>query len=448
VAVGQLDSRRAAAPAPTLARPVAAAGDRRPVKRSRWRSTPGRMTGNLVVLFVLALAFGIAGTVGGIQRGNQVGSVRTGSGPLTVQAQSLYRALSDADSTEASAFLAAGAEPPVLRSRYLGDIATASAALTALSASGSDTPALRSLSVGLPIYTGLVETARADNRLGLPVGAAYLREASGQMRTVLLRAAKTLYDDERAQLASDRNDGGGFPWIAIPLGAIVLILLIRAQQAMTRRTKRILNPGLVAATLTVVIAIGWITVSWAVDADHLHSSRADGSDRVNVLVNARIDALRARADEALTLVARGNDASFDADFKAMMTDLTGDRGLLQQAASAPVAPGLRADVEAAATDLKAWQAENTAMRATNDKGDYPGAVASVIGPDATDAPTLFARVDNDLDRGIEAANKEFAVQAKDAATALGGLAIGVGALIIVALAGLTVGFQRRIAEYR
>jgi len=406
------------------------------------------MTANLVVLFVLALAFGIAGTVGGIQRGDLVGNVRTNSGPLTVQAQSLYRALSDADSTEASAFLSGGAEPPALRSRYLGDIATASAALTALSASGSDTPALRSLSVGLPIYTGLVETARADNRLGLPLGAAYLREASAQMRNVLLTAAKTLYRDERAQLANDRNGGGGFPWIAIPLGAIVLILLIRAQRAMTRRTKRILNPGLVAATLTVAIAIGWITVSWAVGAEHLHSSRADGSDRVNVLVNARIDALRARADEALTLVARGNDVSFDSDFKAMMTDLTGDRGLLHQAASAPVAAGLRADVEAAITDLKAWQAENTAMHATNDKGDYPGAVASAIGPNATDAPALFAKVDDDLDRGILVANGEFAAQAKDAASALRGLAIGVGALIIVALAGITVGFQRRIAEYR
>jgi len=34
-----------------------------------------------------------------------------------------------------------------------------------------------------PIYAGEIETARADNRQGFPLGAAYLREASGLMRS-------------------------------------------------------------------------------------------------------------------------------------------------------------------------------------------------------------------------------------------------------------------------
>src|SRR5258706_1693875 len=153
------------------------------------RSTPGRLTLVMVALLALGLAAGVAGVVGSAQRSSFVDGVRTRSGPLAVQAQELYRSLSDADATAASAFLSNGVEPAELRNRYETDIAAATAALAA-AATGSDNdqPAIRQLSAQLPVYTGLVETARTFNRLGLPVGAAYLREASGLMPDQLLPA--------------------------------------------------------------------------------------------------------------------------------------------------------------------------------------------------------------------------------------------------------------------
>ena len=68
------------------------------------------------------------------------------------------------------------------------------------------------MSTQLPVYTGLVETARVYNRQGLPLGAAYLREASGLMRDKLLPAAKQLYRTETGRLADDRDGAAGFPW--------------------------------------------------------------------------------------------------------------------------------------------------------------------------------------------------------------------------------------------
>src|SRR5437870_13097326 len=104
---------------------------------ARTRSSPGRLTELMLGLAVLGLLAGLAATVGTGQRAGLVEAVATRSGPLTVQAQALYHALSDADATAASAFLSNGVEPPVLRDRYRADLASATAALAAVSEGGA-----------------------------------------------------------------------------------------------------------------------------------------------------------------------------------------------------------------------------------------------------------------------------------------------------------------------
>jgi hypothetical protein len=401
-------------------------------------STTARLTSSLIALLVLTIAFGLAGAIGASQRSSLVGSVRNESGPLALDATLLYRALSDADATASEEFLYSSQQSPnpadlaALRTRYLGDISAASANLTALSSGRIDSAALRSLAAGLPIYTGLVETARADSRLGLPLGAAYLREASSQMRTVLLVAAKSLYDAESSQLGTDRGKAAGFPWLAIPLGLLLLAGLIAAQRTMALRTHRAINLGLAVATLTTLITLGWILISWSSEAGHVHRSDNAGSSQVDAYANARIDLLRARADEELTLIARGNDPSFDSDYKTMIADAT---KLLN------AAPPTGA--EAALAD---WQREDTAMRKPTIS--YQDAVTLTVGPDSTDAPALFNAVDTKLGAAIDSSNATFQIESSRAAGSLSGLWIDVTVLTVIALAGLLFGFERRLAEYR
>jgi hypothetical protein len=424
-----LDSPRAAAPV------------------SRWRTSPARMTTTLITLLVIATGFGVSGVVGAIQRTDGGDHIRASSGPLAVAAQSLYRSLSDADATEAGAFLAAGAEPASSRTRYLDDIAAATSALTSISAATTDTADLRTLAAGLPTYTGLVETARADNHVGLPVGAAYLREASGLMRTELLPAAQRLYADQSARLADDSATAGGFPWLSIPLGLIALIGLVRAQRVLARRTHRVFNVGLVAATVSVVIALGWITVAWAVDAAHLSSAMLE-SRRTNVIVATRIDVLNARADESLELISRGADPRYETDFTDVMHRLGRERGWFEQALTAPAPAGVRAAIPHAESAIAAWGTEHTGMLAANSKGDYTGAVAMTIGGGPDRAPAFFGAADTALGQAIDASNSTLDTDAAQAGDALTGLAVGTGLLTAIALAAMTVGFQRRIAEYR
>ena len=75
----------------------------------------------------------------------------------------------------------------------------------------------------LPVYTGEVETARADNRLGLPLGAAYLREASSLMRGTLLPAARDVSAQADAQLAADSGRATGLPLAVLLLASAVLV---------------------------------------------------------------------------------------------------------------------------------------------------------------------------------------------------------------------------------
>ena len=58
--------------------------------------------------------------------------------------------------------------------------------------------AVADISAQLAAYTGLVESARANNRQGLAIGSAYLREASSLMQTALLPGAEKIYSGNLA----------------------------------------------------------------------------------------------------------------------------------------------------------------------------------------------------------------------------------------------------------
>lgn len=442
------------------ARPGARPGDRRgPAVPSRvdvgrllrLRSTPRRLTGVLVALVLLGLGAGLAGVIGVEQRAGLVDTVSTSRGPLTVQAQSLYRSLSDADATAAAAFLSNGTEPPALRERYLDDIAAATKALAAAAASGVDTGAVRQLSSQLPAYTGLVETARVYNRQGLPLGSAYLREASGLMRQKLLPAAQRLYKAETASMASDRDGAATFPWLAIPLTVLLLVGLVWAQRWLSRRTNRVFNVGLLGATAAGVVVLLWLGLSWVGVFAHLSAGERNGSDQVRLLSQARIAALQARGDESLTLVAHGTGGAFEKDFTAMMARLSGTKGtpgLLAQARQQATDPRVRADLADAENELKSWRATHEKLREADDNGDYNTAVELAIGTGSGSAATRFTQLDRHLADGISAASDRFAAEARSAGDDLTGAGIGIGVLTLLALLGTVVGIQQRLAEYR
>jgi len=406
----------------------------------------------LVSLVVLALASGLVGWLAMVQRAALVHDMTVRSSRLGASALDIYRSLSDADATAASAFLTGGREPPALRARYLDGIAQAAAALTTASnnaESGSASAAeLTVLGTHLPIYTGLVETARAINRQRFPLGAAYLREASGLMRTTLLPAAERLYLSEKARLASAQRRAAAFPRIAVGLGGLTVVVLIGAQIYLTRRTNRVINIGLALATVAALASASWIAWAAVAAAEHLDAGRREGSAQVQLLAEARIAALQARSDEALTLLARGSGQEFEIDYLATLQRLEGSDGLLAQASAGAPDSARQAALDATREDVRKWMSTHSLLRERDDKGLHQEAIELATGPGPDDVPALFGRVDTGLNSSIAERSARFDRETDAAERSLAGLDLAVPVLTLLMVAGSAVGVQRRLAEYR
>ncbi|HET6214557.1 MAG TPA: hypothetical protein VFE14_16955 [Micromonosporaceae bacterium] len=421
----------------------------------RLRRTPGRLTALMAVLLALGLGAGVAGVLGVRDRAGEIDGATAHSGALAVAAQNLYRSLSDADATAASAFLSSGLEPAALRDRYQADIAGATDALAVAAGGGiSDGPgakAIADITSALPVYTGLVETARTYSRQRVPLGAAYLREASGMMRGTLLPAAKALFRAVQARLDAARGAAGGYPWLAVPLLVLTLAALGYALRYLSRRTNRVFNVGLLAAAAATLVSLVWLGVASSRAGSHLTQSRRDGSAQVNVLAEARIAALQGRSDEALTLVARGTGGGFEQDYVTVLEQLIGADGaggLLGQARTHATDNATRNRLDSAIANARAWQAVHKNIRTLDNDGRYSEAVAAAIGSDPTSAGSVFIKLDDDLAAAIAHNTDRFNRQVSAASGALSGVAVAIALLTALLAIGVAGGMQQRIAEYR
>ncbi|QES27182.1 hypothetical protein DEJ47_12570 [Streptomyces venezuelae] len=311
----------------------------------------------------------------------------------------------------------------------------------------------------LPEYTGLIERARANNRQGLPLGGAYLRYANDKMQTQMLPAAEKLYKAENERLGDDYGNAKPYPWFAIALGVLALAALGWAQHRNYRRTNRVFNHGLLAATAAATVVLLWLVVGHTFARSGLDDSYDNGVRSLNVLNDARISSLKARGNENLTLVSRGAETTevggrsedkFDVAYRAQMKQLGGaDSGLLGRAADLADDSEGGNPVAEAAKNVGVWKDRHQVARSSDDSGDYQGALDKVIGS-KDDEPTgeCFDNVDAALDRALAHEQREFQQAAKDGRGAMSGLAVGAAVLAVLAAAGAVLGIGRRLSEYR
>jgi hypothetical protein len=372
-----------------------------------------------------------------------------------VDAQQIYRALSDADATAATSFLSGGLEPLPVRQRYLSDIARAAsgleAATAAATAAGQSSAAapLARLTDDLPVYAGMVETARADYRLGYPLGAAYLREASTLMRTALLPAASDLYAQENARLAAADGQATGLPYLAAALAIVAAYVLLRAQRWLARRTHRVFNRGLLAASAVGLVSAAWLFGALTLARGHLLDARDHGSAPVEALARADIAALRGHSDESLTLVDNDGDDAFQKDFLAVAKQLgPGPGTLLTGAADAARGSAGARQAAAAAAGAPAWYAVHGQLRFLDDTGQHAAAVQLAIGSGPGDSGRLFARLDTGLASAIGQDQNAFRAAGQTGRDDLAGLEIGMIAASLLMAAGCAWGLVARLAEYR
>ncbi|MFJ2646538.1 hypothetical protein ACIO1C_07415 [Streptomyces sp. NPDC087420] len=428
------------------------------VERLRASATtePGRLRIIGAALALLVVAFGAVTAWEVSDRFAAADDVVTRSQPLSADAANIYRSLADADTAAATGFLAGAQERPEDLARYQKDIETASrllvkaAANTGGSGGGDSARQIATLNEALPRYTGLIERARANNRQGLPLGGAYLRYANQQMTSELLPAAEKLYAEETARLDRDNNDARVWPFVSLALGVLAFAVLFWAQRRNYRRTNRLFNHGLLAATAASTVILLWLAVGHTVARTELNNAQVHGQESLAVLNDARINSLKARANENLTLVARGAVLTADGDDK-YETDYTS--GMARLTTALDRAKGLADDssgvkpVADAIASADEWRQRHRSASATDKAGDYELALAMVIGAEGSTGE-CFDQVDAALEKAIAHEQVEFGASAADGRSALTGLAVGAGVLALLGAVGAILGIGRRLSEYR
>ncbi|MDH6127837.1 hypothetical protein [Kitasatospora sp. GP82] len=433
-------------------------------------TAPGRLRTAGILLTVLVLAFGTLAAWQVIGRARAADQVVSHSQPLSQNAAEIYRSLADADATAASAFLLAGDAPQSVRDRYRADLDTAARLLTESAARTGSSDAqqwVTALNRQLPQYAGLVETAGADNRQGLPLGGAYLRYASAQLQESMLPAAQRLAAAEAGRLDGDYAAAGSFPWAALVLGGLALAALVRCQQLLFRRTNRVFNPGLLGATAAVLAAVLWLAAgSLSVHSD-LTDSRQRGALPLRTLDQARIEALQSHTAENLDLVARGASDTYTERWAAITGSLAGPPpadgsaggssagdgstraggGTLGRARTA--APGeADAALVRAQSLFTTWEARHRAAAKSNEQGDYEAALRTTVGTGGDSAEGAFTALDQQLAQAATAERTAFERSAKGTDGVLYSVAAGAAFLAVLAAAGVVRGLGRRLAEYR
>ncbi|WP_229830104.1 hypothetical protein [Actinoplanes ianthinogenes] len=403
--------------------------------------SPGRLQLILAALITLTLLTGLVSGLTAHAASSGTTDLGERAQPLLAESEKVYTSLADADTTAAQAFLAGGLEPAALTRRYDDDLARAGTALTRASrmvpADSEAGNAIEALSTGIARYAALVATARATNRQGLPIGASYLSAASQLNRDTLQPQAQQLFRTAGDELGESYDAARSSWWLMLLLILFVAlgVALFWSQGYLSRTTRRTFNVPLVAATGLIAVLVLLSTSIFANQRTHLSAADAQGSRPVAALAQMRILMLSERADEALTLAARGA-ADHEADFTTARDGIDFDDPRLTYA---------QAQVYQAARLHDDYLALHEQVQRLNQSGDYDKAVQLAI---SAETSKRFTALTDTMNTAITDRTDAFTGQIKDAGDGLDLLTVLGPLLALAACALAVIGIRARLEEYR
>src|SRR5581483_8012570 len=189
-------------------------------------------------------------------------------------------------------------------------ITDAAEAVTRASSGLTDEPLVQLLgriNAELAVYTGLIEIARTNNRAGNPVGSSYLSEASALMQSTILPDAQQLYHETSERVDAQTTASTRFPAPVILIVFTTALFGSFSHRWLARRTKRRINPGLVAGALAILVMVVWVGTALAISTSGSRSAKNTAAESLKTITNLSISAQQARADETLSLIRRGDE---------------------------------------------------------------------------------------------------------------------------------------------
>lgn len=389
----------------------------------------------MLVLAVVAVVFAVVASVG-VDRRDQALSSATDAAAQLIDVQAVQVSIARADALASENYLRGGIEDPETRAAYVAELEAAGRGLVDVAnrVGPADAQRLGEVSTQLGVYAGLVESARANNRQGYPVGAAYLRNANAAAATMLslLRDVQaSLRDEVNADL--DDADRAGV-WLHL-VGWPLLGVIGAAGWWMNKRFKRLVNVPLAAAGVVALAAVlvgGTIAAAAMGDAEDATGGPLRSAD---LAAQARSAGFDAHTQEFFTLITRGNAAAAETAWATA-------------AADAQAAAGELCERSGDCNPLDRFGTYRTGFdevrRLDADQGDWDGAVALSLGDNAA----TFEAFDV---ASVEATQRNTTVaidQLSSSNDRLGLVRAGVfvAGLAVAALA--VVGVGQRLREYR
>jgi hypothetical protein len=354
-----------------------------------------------------------------------------------VLVQSVQIRLAQADADVTNSFLGFGLEPESQRLEYIDAIKAASRDLTvAANASSDDARVLGDANAALTRYTGYIGSARANNRLGKPVGANYLTTASALLGEEVLKPleARAKADDAKLESAYSRAAHASL-WLAL-VAVIGLGVLVWAQFYLARHSRRILNIPLAAATVGLLVALIVAGVAMVVAQSKANDVRDGSLANARALSKSRVAAFTAKSIESLTLIQRGSataeDKAWSAQMKTAKNSLPRDNGAAREA-------------------LEAYSVLHVSINEADFKGNWEAAVASAIAPGTDSKPSANSQF-RAYDKASAESLKTQATSATNDLGQAGGSLLPAGILVVLigllAAIGAWWGISLRLDEYR
>ena len=409
-------------------------------------TTPGRILTIGAILAALGIlsAFAISTTINERQR--QLTAVLDYTEPLAFTSGQIYTTLSVADAAASTAFVA-GAEPRAVRQRYEQAITQAAVAITRAS-SGLTDPALVDLlarvNAQLAVYTGLIETARTNNRVGNPVGSSYLSEASALMQDKILPDAQSLYQVTSARVDAETTASAKIPAPVIIVVTATLGFGVFAHRWLARRTKRRVNVGLVAGGLAIALMIVWVGTALAISTAGSRAAKNTAADSLRTVTNLAITAQQARADETLSLIRRGDEDVRKRSYYQRVDTMREQLGdYLARKDSVDKSGLAQADQL-----LEKWRQADERINNYITVGNYQAATQVALGTGEDDSTPAFDKLNDALEQGIQESRKQLRYDILSARRVLSGTTVGGVMLSVGAAFAVALGLWSRMSEYR
>jgi hypothetical protein len=403
-------------------------------------TTPGRLALATTVAVVACLVLAVTGFLAGNGQSAALRDAQRDAAQL-VGTQELRNHLVATDATATNAFLVGGLEPTEARASYetsLSEAAQAVPSLAATARGAGEAANLATVADSVQRYAGLVESARANNRQGFPVGAAYLDQASAALREEVLPTI-----DEVAVSTSERVDDD---LTSVSLAQALLIFVLLALVALgavqlwlARRTHRVLNTGLAAASVALLVG-GVVAAAAVLGGNGVARSVASGPYAATVATSEALSlATDAKSMESFTLIKRGSGADFEESYQTSLTDA---RALLAQAdAASDTSSDLR-------PLLDAWDEKHAAIRELDDGGRWDDAVTAATATGEDSAGAAFTAFSAEAQTDV-AATSSAAVDRLGSAATTAQIAAWVALVLGVAGAvAAAAGMNVRLKEYR